>query len=121
MISAVNLAVQGLAARAIEAQDVTLDRVREAATAILGPTVATVPEHIPFGPGAKKVLHLAMREALRLGHNYIGTEHILLGLLRDGKARGTRILTGLGISRDRAEEWILTQLEEIQLGRRDSG
>ena len=112
---------QALAARAIKAQGVTLDQVQEAATNALGPTQASVPEHVPFGPAAKKVLQLAVREALRLGHNYIGTEHILLGLLRDDKAAGAVILTGLGISRDRAEEWMLAELEEIQRRRSGAG
>jgi Clp amino terminal domain, pathogenicity island component len=112
---------EALAPRAIEAQGVSLDQVRDAASATLGPTLAAVPGHVPFGPGAKKVLNLAAREALRLGHNYIGTEHILLGMLRDEKAAGARILTGLGITRDGAEQWILTELGKIQRRRRGAG
>src|SRR5262249_46841419 len=68
----------GLAGRAITAQGVPLDAVRQAATAALPPAVEQVPDLVPYGPEVKKALELTFREALRLGHNYIGTEHILL-------------------------------------------
>jgi hypothetical protein len=97
------------AARAIEAQGVSLDQVRAAATAALGPEQEALPAHIPFAKDAKKALQLTLREALRLGDSYVGTEHILLGLLRDEKAAGGRILHGLGVDRERAEEWLLAE------------
>ena len=92
---------EGLAAAAIIAQGVPLDAVRKAATAALPPAVAEVPPLIPFDQRAKKTLELTFREALRLGLNYIGTEHILLALLELEDSGG--VLTGLGIDKTTAE------------------
>lgn len=108
---------QAMAARAIEAQGVGLDQVREAASTALAALEcgrSPASDHVPFGPGAKKVLELAVREAVRLGHSYVGTQHILLGLLRNDGAAGARILAGLGVTRDRSEDWILTQSPETE-------
>ena len=102
----------GLAAQAITALGVSLDAVRDAVTAVLGPAAEEVPAHIPFTPGAKKVLELTVRDALRLGHNYVGTEHILLGVLSDEESRGARALTGLGITKERAEGRLVSLLAE---------
>jgi hypothetical protein len=93
-----------LAAGAIVAQGVPLEAVREAATAALPPAADDVPALIPFGPRAKKALELTFREALRLGHAYIGTEHILLALLE--LEDGTGVLAGLGIDKATAEAHI---------------
>jgi hypothetical protein len=101
-----------LAARAIEAQGVALATVRQAAEAALGPKREPIPGHIPFGRRAKKLRELAVREALRLGHHSVGTEHILLALLRDHKTLGARVLIDLGIQRDHAEQWIIATIEE---------
>ena len=87
----------GLAARAIAVQGVTADAVRQAAAATLPARAAEVPALIPFDAGAKKALELTFREALRLGHGYVGTEHILLALLE--LEDGTGVLTGLGIDK----------------------
>ncbi|MDQ0992223.1 ATP-dependent Clp protease ATP-binding subunit ClpA [Streptomyces sp. V3I7] len=95
---------EGLAAKAITAQGVLLDVVRQAATAALPPAADDVPELIPYGPDAKKVLELTFREALRLGHNYIGTEHLLLALLEHENGQG--VLSGLGITKAATEEYI---------------
>ncbi|MEW2622706.1 Clp protease N-terminal domain-containing protein [Streptomyces sp. NPDC048106] len=95
---------EGLAAKAITAQDVPLDAVRQAATAALPPAAEQVPDLIPYGPEAKKVLELTFREALRLGHNYIGTEHLLLALLEHENGAG--VLSGLGITKPAAEEYL---------------
>src|SRR6516162_7064008 len=92
---------EGLAAAAIIAQGVPLDAVRKAVTAALPPAVAEVPPLIPFDQRAKKTLELTFREALRLGLNYIGTEHILLALLELEDSGG--VLTGLGIDKTTAE------------------
>ncbi|WP_278261711.1 Clp protease N-terminal domain-containing protein [Nocardia sp. AG03] len=92
---------EGLAAREIEARGVTLDAVRAAATATLPPADAEVPALIPFDGETKKVLELTFREALRLGHNYIGTEHILLALLE--QENGTGVLSDLGLDKARVE------------------
>ncbi|MFF1305104.1 Clp protease N-terminal domain-containing protein [Streptomyces sp. NPDC058307] len=100
---------EGLAAKALVAQGVTLDAVREAATAALPPAVEEVPELVPYGSDAKKVLELTFREALRLGHNYIGTEHILLALLEF--ENGTGVLSGLGIEKGPVEGAIAKELE----------
>jgi hypothetical protein len=91
----------GLAAKAIVAQGVSLAAVREAATATLPAAAEEVPELVPYSSDAKKVLELTFREALRLGHNYIGTEHILLALLEFG--HGTGVLAGLGIEKPPVE------------------
>ncbi|MFF5570604.1 Clp protease N-terminal domain-containing protein [Streptomyces luteogriseus] len=108
----------GLAAKAIIKQGVTLDAVREAATAALPPAADEVPELVPYGPGAKKVLELTFREALRLGHNYIGTEHILLALLEHENGEG--VLSGLGIDKERAEQYIGTVLEKIMQAQKET-
>ncbi|MER5860707.1 Clp protease N-terminal domain-containing protein [Streptomyces sp900105245] len=94
----------GLAAKAITAQGVLLDAVRQAAGAALPPAADDVPDLIPYGPDAKKVLELTFREALRLGHNYIGTEHILLALLEHENGEG--VLSGLGITKAATEEYV---------------
>jgi len=92
---------QGLAARAIVAQGIALDRVREVATATLGPAADAVPDLVPFDDRTRAILEGTFREALRLGHNYIGTEHILLALL--DAEDGTGVLAGLGMDWARAE------------------
>ncbi|MEU7302275.1 Clp protease N-terminal domain-containing protein [Streptomyces sp. NPDC007206] len=98
----------GLAAKAITAQGVLLDSVRQAATAALPPAADKAPDLVPYGPDAKKALELTFREALRLGHNYIGTEHILLALLEQENGEG--VLSGLGITKAATEEHIATML-----------
>ncbi|MFD5518870.1 Clp protease N-terminal domain-containing protein [Streptomyces sp. NPDC127066] len=102
---------EGLGAKAITAQGVTLDAVREAALAALPPAAAEVPELVPYGPAAKKVLELTFREALRLGHNYVGTEHILLALLEFENGEG--VLSGLAIDKTAAEAYLARVLEVI--------
>ncbi|MEU1402734.1 Clp protease N-terminal domain-containing protein [Streptomyces sp. NPDC005728] len=95
---------EGLAAKAITRQGALLDSVRRAATAALPPAADDVPDLIPYGPEAKKVLELTFREALRLGHNYIGTEHLLLALLEHENGEG--VLSGLGITKAATEEYV---------------
>jgi len=90
-----------LAARSILEQGVTLETVRQAATATLPPVADQVSELVPFDPRARKALELTFREALRMGHNYIGTEHILLALLE--LEDGTGVLAGLGVDKATAE------------------
>jgi hypothetical protein len=91
----------GLAAKAIVAQGVPLETVRQTVTATLPPAAQQVPPLVPFDQQAKKALELTFREALRLGHNYVGTEHILLGLLE--LEDGTGVLAGLGVAKAAAE------------------
>ncbi|WP_392669104.1 Clp protease N-terminal domain-containing protein [Streptomyces sp. LN785] len=94
----------GLAAAFIKAQGVPLESVRQAATAALPPAADETPELVPYDAGARKVLELTFREALRMGHNYVGTEHILLALLEHEDGAG--VLTGLGIDKEAAETGI---------------
>ncbi|MEV6666340.1 Clp protease N-terminal domain-containing protein [Streptomyces nigra] len=100
----------GIAARAITARGVLLDTVRQAAAEALPPAADEIPELIPYGSGAKKVLELTFREALRLGHNYIGTEHILLALLEF--ENGSGVLSGLGLTKEDAEAYITDALSQ---------
>lgn len=102
---------EGLAAKAITAQGVLLDAVRQAAGAALPPAAEDVPSLVPYGSDAKKVLELTFREALRLGHNYVGTEHILLALLEFENGQG--VLSGLGITKAAVEENVTAALAEI--------
>jgi hypothetical protein len=106
---------EGLAAKAIEALGVPSDSAREALAGALPSAEADepVPDKIPFSPRAKKVMKLAVREALRRGHNYIGTEHLLLGVLEDEEDAGGGALTGLGIIREQAEQWLGAELHRL--------
>ena len=104
---------EGLAARVLESLDITVERVRAQVVRIVGSGEEVTSGQIPFTPRAKKVLELALREALSLGHNYIGTEHILLGLL-DEQTMATQVLTRLGVTKERSEELILQALEELR-------
>ena len=87
---------EGLAARVLASFGITLDEVRAEVTRIIGQGDEVEAGQIPFTPRAKKILELSLREALDLGHNYIGTEHLLLGLLREGEGVAVRILLDLG-------------------------
>ncbi|CAL9541581.1 Clp protease N-terminal domain-containing protein [Streptomyces sp. enrichment culture] len=102
---------ESLSAKAIAAQGVTLDAIRAAATAALPPAAAEAPELVPYAPAAKKVLELTFREALRLGHNYIGTEHLLLALLEHEHGEG--VLSGLGLDKEAAEGYITEALAQF--------
>ncbi|TWG11025.1 ClpA/ClpB-like protein [Micromonospora palomenae] len=99
---------EALAAKAIVGKGVSLDAVRQAATAALPPPADQVPDLIPYDAQGKKALELTFREALRLGHNYIGTEHILLALLE--LEDGSGVLSGLGLGKAGVEERIMAAL-----------
>ncbi len=99
---------KGLAAEAITSTGTTLDAVRAAAFATLPPPADDAPALVPYGPEARKALELTVREALRLGHNYIGTEHILLALLETEPDDG--VLTSLGLDKAAMEDHIVTAL-----------
>ena len=103
-----------VAAKAIVAQDVTLDAVRQSASATLPPAVDDVPELIPYDSQAQKALKLTFREALRLGHNYIGTEHILLALLEFENGAG--VLTDLGVDKSAAEAYVVNVVSVVSVG-----
>ncbi len=97
LILGLTVDAESLGAKVIAAQGVSLDAVRQATLATLPPAADDVPALIPFDPKAKKALELTFREALRLGHNYVGTEHILLALLE--LEDGDGVLAGLGITK----------------------
>ncbi|WP_328334976.1 MULTISPECIES: Clp protease N-terminal domain-containing protein [unclassified Streptomyces] len=103
-----------LAAQSLISQGARPDAVREAVTAALPPGAEAVPELIPYDAAARKVLELTFREALRLGHNYIGTEHILLALLEFEDGAGA--LSGLGISKSATESYVAQVLAAITAG-----
>ena len=101
---------EGVAAQALAALEISLDAVRDAVERTIGAS-GTVPEGSPpFTPRAKKVLELSLREALQLGHNYIGTEHILLGLVREGEGVAAQVLVGLGADLARVRQTVVTFL-----------
>ncbi|MFJ5836778.1 Clp protease N-terminal domain-containing protein [Streptomyces shenzhenensis] len=108
---------EGFAAKAILAQGVSPAAVDEAATAALPPAADDAPELVPYGSDAKKVLELTFREALRLGHNYIGTEHILLALLEHENGEG--VLSRLGIAKPTTERYIADMLEQVVRGQQE--
>lgn len=110
---------EALAAHAVAAQGVTLDALRAAATAALPPAAETAPELVPYSSDARKVLELTFREALRLGHNYIGTEHILLALLEF--EHGSGVLAGLGIAKEPVEAKITEMLAVYLDTRKEQG
>ena len=114
---------EALAARAISALGVTPEAARQALVAALGSLVLPEPVSgkIPFTPRAKKVLELALREALLFGHNYIGTEHLLLGLLDEQESLGDSTLADLGVTRERAREWLVPVLEQLAEAKRRAG
>ena len=101
---------EGVAAQALEALDISLSAVRELVEEIVGQGQVFPSGHIPFTPRAKKVLDLALREALQLGHNYIGTEHILLGLIREGEGVAAQVLQTLGADLNRVRQQVLLLL-----------
>jgi hypothetical protein len=97
---------QGVAARALESLDISLVAVRVQVEEIIGQGQTAPTEHIPFTPRAKKVLELALREALQLNHDYIGTEHILLGLVREGEGVAAQVLVKLGADLPRVRQQV---------------
>jgi ATP-dependent Clp protease ATP-binding subunit ClpC len=101
---------EGVAARALESLGISLDTVRTQVQEIIGEGKAAPPSHIPFTPRAKKVLELSLREALQLSHNYIGTEHILLGLVREGEGVAAQVLQKLGADLERVRQQVIQQL-----------
>jgi ATP-dependent Clp protease ATP-binding subunit ClpA len=101
---------QSVAAKALESLGISLEAVRAQVEEIIGQGQSAPTGHIPFTPRAKKVLELSLREALQLGHNYIGTEHILLGLIREGEGVAAQVLVTLGADRDRVRQQVIQLL-----------
>ena len=114
---------EGMAARAMAALGVSAEAAREALAAALPPAVAGEQgrEHVPFGPRSTQVLNLALHEALSLGHNYIGTEHLLLGVIKEEETQGGGALTGLGLTEKRVREWLIPELALLAAKKRRTG
>ena len=104
----------GVAARALESLGISLEAVREQVGQIIGRGQQPPPGHIPFTPRAKKVLELALREAQQLGHGYIGTEHLLLGLIREGDGVAAQVLVRLGADLNRTRQQVVQLLHGRQ-------
>jgi ATP-dependent Clp protease ATP-binding subunit ClpC len=105
---------EGVAAKALESMGISLEGVRSQVEEIIGQGQQAPSGHIPFTPRAKKVLELSLREALQLGHNYIGTEHILLGLIREGEGVAAQVLVKLGADLSRVRQQVIQLLSGYQ-------
>ncbi len=111
---------EGVAAKALESLGISLEAVRAQVEEIIGQGGSSPSGHIPFTPRAKKVLELSLREALQLGHNYIGTEHILLGLIREGEGVAAQVLQKLGADLSRVRQQVIQLLSGYQ-GTKEAG
>ena len=105
---------EGVAAKALESLGISLDAVRQQVEEIIGQGQQAPSGHIPFTPRAKKVLELSLRDALQLGHNYIGTEHILLGLIREGEGVAAQVLVKLGADLNKVRQQVIQLLSGYQ-------
>jgi len=105
---------EGVAAQALNSLGISLGAVRQQVEEIIGQGQQAPSGHIPFTPRAKKVLELSLREALQLGHNYIGTEHILLGLIREGEGVAAQVLVRLGADLNRVRQQVVELLHGYQ-------
>jgi ATP-dependent Clp protease ATP-binding subunit ClpC len=108
--------IGGLAAKTLESLGIGRDAVRQRVEEIIGRGSQAPSGHIPFTPEAKKALELSLREAVQLGHQYIGTEHLLLGLIREGDSVAGRVLAELGADLDGARQQVVRLLDEYQRG-----
>jgi ATP-dependent Clp protease ATP-binding subunit ClpA len=111
---------EGVAANALEGLGIDLGAVRYEVEGIIGQGQTAPSGHIPFTPRAKKVLELSLREALNLGHNYIGTEHILLGLVREGEGVAAQVLQKLGADLNRVRQEVIKLLAGYTTGKAES-
>jgi ATP-dependent Clp protease ATP-binding subunit ClpC len=107
---------EGVGGRALASLDISLETVRQEVRETIGEGEEAPTGHIPFTPRAKKVLELSLREALQLGHNYIGTEHILLGLVREGEGVAAQVLEKLGADLNRVRQTVVQQLSGYGVG-----
>lgn len=105
---------EGVAALALESSGLSLDGIRAQVLAIIGQGEIAPTGHIPFAPRSKKVFELSSREGLQLGHNYIGTEHILLGLIREGEGIAAQILVRSGAELNKARQKVIEILYAFQ-------
>src|SRR5665648_118012 len=104
----------GIAAKALESLSISLEDVHLQVEELIGRGTYVPTGHIPFTPRAKKVLELSLREALQLGHNYIGTEHILLGLIREGEGVAAQVLLALGADLNRVRQQVIQLVSGYQ-------
>ncbi len=111
---------EGTAAKALESLGITLEAVREKVEETIGPAGASTTGSPPFTPRAKKVLELSLREALQLGHNYIGTEHMLLGVVREGEGVAASVLQSLGADLSRVRQQVIQLLSSGGLGGKEA-
>ncbi len=111
----------GVAAITLDALGISLEAARETVVEMIGTSGTPGAGSPPFTPRAKKVLELSLRESLVYGHQYIGTEHLLLGLVREGEGGGVRVLASLGADSDRVRERVLDHLMGSASGRPSSG
>jgi ATP-dependent Clp protease ATP-binding subunit ClpC len=105
---------QGVGAKALESLEISLDTVRQQVQEIIGQGQYAPSGHIPFTPAAKKVLELGLSESKALGHHYVGTEHILLGLIREGDGVAAHVLVRLGADLDRVRQQVIQLLHDYQ-------
>jgi Clp amino terminal domain, pathogenicity island component len=112
---------EGVAAQSLESLGISLEAVRSQVTEIVGQGKAAPTGHIPFTTRAKKVLELSLREALELGHNYIGTEHVLLGLIREGEGVAAQVLVKLGADLPRVRQQVVQLLSGYAAGTAQGG
>jgi ATP-dependent Clp protease ATP-binding subunit ClpC len=112
---------EGVAGRALAALDVSLEQVRHDVRATVGEGPGAPASHVPFTPKAKKVMELSLREAMALGHNYIGTEHLLLGVMREGEGVGAQILQKRGLDLPRVRAQIMEVLANRPVATADEG
>jgi ATP-dependent Clp protease ATP-binding subunit ClpC len=101
---------EGVAAQVFQSLDISVEVARQQVEEIIGRGQGEITGHIPFTPRAKKVLELSLREALQLGHNYIGTEHVLLGLIREGEGVAAQVLRTLGADLNRVRQAVIQLL-----------
>jgi ATP-dependent Clp protease ATP-binding subunit ClpA len=104
---------EGLAGLALEAMGVSKQDVERGLASIMPARGKPIRYHVPFSPGMKRIRELTMAESVRLGHNYVGTEHILLGLLCSPEEAGAQLLSGLGVTHAGAEESVMNKLREL--------
>jgi len=106
---------EGLAARVLESLDITVEEVRAQVARIIGEGDEVTTGQIPFTPRAKKVLELALRESVSLGHNHIGTEHVLLGIVRENDGVAARILLDFGADAEKVRNEVIRMLTAMKV------
>lgn len=114
LLGLVHESIGGVAGKALESLGIGLEAVRHRVEAVIGRGEEAPSGHVPFTPQAKEVLRLSLDEAVQLGHHYVGTEHILLGVIRGGDGVAARALTGLGADLDGTREQVIRLLDEYR-------